>query len=669
MTSKPEPPKPARYAGFPLSAWSYALRNWLAMVLALYVAFWLQLGSPATAATCVGILSLPTRGQMLQKAAFRILGTIIGVMASFAIAGLFNEVRDLLLAASGIWISLCVFAAGMLDGNRSYAAVLSGYTVAIVTVADIDSPQDVFTDGVNRGAAIIIGILSISVVSEIIRAPDMFPQLLDKIESAHGKVRKFAAATLRRGASDPGEIATLFGEITALRPDTTLMPFELVTGPHRSAGARAACSSMIHQVVAAHHVTASLVSIGSAGEEHRAALEAAIGEESGKDSARLRERIQSALATHGPTPQHLVAASAGLIFLERDRSASRALSNMRAGRAQKTAANLPIWRSRNNAARNALRNLAAFAVTTIFLVAFSNWPATSGALDGFAAVIGICATNASPATVAFSAMLVGPIAALAAGVTEFVFLDGADQFPLLALAIAPTIIIASLAGMSGKPLPASLGTLSLVLFPILLSPSNPQSYNAEQFLSSCMLVILALVLVFVCLSVILPTDDALRRRWIEHSSWEDFRRAMQGKLGRYTVQTAAWRDADRIAQLGGLKDKGEEAQGASVRRALRLFDLASCSRRIRELFTDRSTISPQEAARIHSALSTLDPAGLREAADEIRDRSEDASGGLPAGPRQAVAELVHAAALVERYDNDIRHPPPGLEGLPMAQDP
>jgi uncharacterized membrane protein YccC len=46
-----------RFAGFPLSAWAFALRTWAAMMLALYVAFWLQLENGYIAAFTVGILS------------------------------------------------------------------------------------------------------------------------------------------------------------------------------------------------------------------------------------------------------------------------------------------------------------------------------------------------------------------------------------------------------------------------------------------------------------------------------------------------------------------------------------------------------------------------------------------------------------------------------------
>ena len=85
----------AAFAGFPLSAWAFALRIWAAMMVALYAAFWLQLESASSAAVTVGILALQTRGQAYQKAVYRILCTVIGVIASFVIAGLFAQEREL----------------------------------------------------------------------------------------------------------------------------------------------------------------------------------------------------------------------------------------------------------------------------------------------------------------------------------------------------------------------------------------------------------------------------------------------------------------------------------------------------------------------------------------------------------------------------------------------
>ena len=649
------PSEPLRFIGFPLAAWAFALRNWSAMLLALYVAFWLQLESPSTAATCVGILALPTRGQMLQKSVYRIGGTVIGLIASFAIAGLFNEVRDLLLAASAAWISLCVFAAGLSDGNRAYGAVLSGYTVAIVTVAQIDSPQDVFSAGVNRGAAIMIGILAIAFISALVHTPAIFPSLLNKLEAAHGRVRSFAATTLRRGASDPVEVAALFGEITALRSDITLLPLELINGDTRSAAARTGIASLVREIAAARVAAGALASIGTPVEETRSDLEAAMHAGSGEGASDLLKRIGDILATPGLDPPQLLAASAGIVLLERDRQAATAWQDMRSGRGRRHGPRLPIWRSREAAAHSAVRNFTAFLVTAALFVAFSSWPATSGSLDAFAAVLAISATARSPLGVAFGALVAAPVTALAAGITEFALLDGADQFPLLAMGMAPTIIGASLIVMSGKPKLVPIGTFILILFPIMLSPSNPQSYDAQAFLSSNLLIVVSIVLLFLCLATILPTSDTLRRNWSMRSSLDEFRRATLGKSG-YQVSSAAFRDADRIAQLGKLKGESKQAHEVHLRRALRLSDLASCSRRIDDLLADPEAATPDESLRIRSALATLDPVRLQAAAQAILNRLQGLN-GLPAAPRQAVAELVLVATLIERYSAELEEAP------------
>src|SRR5215469_15058660 len=109
--------RPLSFAGAPASAWAFGIRIWIAVVAALAASFWLELEAPASAAVTVAILAVPTRGQALEKARFRLLGTAIGVTTAIAITALFSQSRDLLLAAFAGWIGLCVFAAGLMDGN------------------------------------------------------------------------------------------------------------------------------------------------------------------------------------------------------------------------------------------------------------------------------------------------------------------------------------------------------------------------------------------------------------------------------------------------------------------------------------------------------------------------------------------------------------------------
>ncbi|MDQ8731683.1 FUSC family protein [Bradyrhizobium daqingense] len=69
------------------------------MPIELYVSFWLELESPSSAALTVAVLALPTRGQGMEKAGYRLVATAIGVAASIAIAGVFSQTGGLLLAS------------------------------------------------------------------------------------------------------------------------------------------------------------------------------------------------------------------------------------------------------------------------------------------------------------------------------------------------------------------------------------------------------------------------------------------------------------------------------------------------------------------------------------------------------------------------------------------
>src|SRR5262249_23984884 len=135
---------PPRFARLPMASWAFAFRIWIAIVVALYAAFWLQPEAPPSAATSVAILAAPTRGQVLGKASYRFLATVVSVAASIAMVGAFSQTRDLLLLAFATWVGLCVYAAALADGNRAYAAVLSGYSVALMAIDQIDAPNTVF---------------------------------------------------------------------------------------------------------------------------------------------------------------------------------------------------------------------------------------------------------------------------------------------------------------------------------------------------------------------------------------------------------------------------------------------------------------------------------------------------------------------------------------------
>ena len=72
---------------------------------------------------------------------------------------------------------------------------------------------------------------------------------------------------------------------------------------------------------------------------------------------------------------------------------------------------------------------------------------------------------------AAAAVIAMPIAVLLAGVTEFLILDGVDQFPLLAIGMAPVVLAAALLFTTSQPETGARSRfLVLVFFPVILSP-------------------------------------------------------------------------------------------------------------------------------------------------------------------------------------------------------
>src|SRR6267154_858994 len=316
-------------AGFPLSTWAFALRIWAAMMVALYAAFWLQLDSASSAAVTVAILALQTRGQAYQKAVYRVLATIIGVVGSFVIAGLFPQSRSLFVIGFAGWLGLCVYAGGLLDGNRAYSGILSGYTVALVAVTQIDSPQNIFSAGINRGAAIVVGIAAIALISDVFAAPNVHAGLSDKLIAAHRRVRAFALAILPGERAEPIQSASLLREITALHPDITALVAESSSGWARAAAARSAAVALVAEVSAA----GALASLPAATlSSLRRALGEALADGLGNESRALQLRLQQHADVGYADPHDALFARHALDLLIENRRAQDAIEDLQAGR-------------------------------------------------------------------------------------------------------------------------------------------------------------------------------------------------------------------------------------------------------------------------------------------------------------------------------------------------
>src|SRR5712664_131149 len=232
----------------PIHIWAYAFRIWLAAVVALCVAFWLQLGGASSAAVTVAILAQPTRGAALSKAVNRIAATLIGATMSVVIAGLFPGERIGMLGAFVCWICICVFVASYFRGYQAYAAVLSGYTVAIIALVNIDTPQNVFTTMTDRMAAITIGILSVTLINDVFGSPPVWRGLDRRINDIWRDVRGHARDVLSGNQENPERTGALLAQISGLRDQVDIVAHDMADGRHRAAGARSAMLALVEIV-------------------------------------------------------------------------------------------------------------------------------------------------------------------------------------------------------------------------------------------------------------------------------------------------------------------------------------------------------------------------------------------------------------------------------------
>jgi uncharacterized membrane protein YccC len=614
------------------------------MMVALYAAFWLQLTSASSAAVTVGILALQTRGQLYQKAVYRILATIIGVVASFVIAGLFPQTRDLFVIGFAGWLGLCVYVGGLLDGNRAYGAVLSGYTVAQVAVTQIDSPQNIFSAGVNRGAAIVVGIAALALVSDVFAAPNVHTGLSGKLTAAHRRVRAFALAILRGETADPSQSASLLREITALHPDITALVAESSDGGARSAAARSAAVALVSEVSA----TGALASLPAATlPSLRRALGEALADGLGEESHALQLRLQQHTDAGDADLHDALFARHAVDLIVENRRAQDAIEDLQAGRRPPRRIHAPIYRSHRGAARNGLRAFLAVLISAI-LFSLSGWPFTSQGISLVGVTIALSANTPNPSAFAAGAVIAMPIAALLAGVTEFLMLDGVDQFPLLALGMAPSVLAAALLFTIPNPRLASIAFLVLVFFPVILSPTNPQIYNPETYLFSSFMAITSVVLLFVVLRTVLPTPDALRRRWYLTSARAEMRDLLAGGRSRRLDEEALFRDADRIGQLAALQPADNDERRDDLRQALDIFGRASAVRRARTTLAELcARTGGHLVGDAYSALAGCDSVSLRRAAADLASAASQLDRDGQSAARAASLDLIWVAFLID----------------------
>lgn len=146
----------------------FVIKLTIAALLAMSVSMFFNLSSPQTSVFTVFIVMQIHSGLVFSKSFYRFLGTLIGFIISLVLVSAFSQDRVWFMAFFTLWIGICAAAGFKYRNFMSYGFVLSGYTVALIVLPNIDNPLGIYGVAVERISEVVVGLLSASIVSDIL---------------------------------------------------------------------------------------------------------------------------------------------------------------------------------------------------------------------------------------------------------------------------------------------------------------------------------------------------------------------------------------------------------------------------------------------------------------------------------------------------------------------
>lgn len=685
------------------------MRSILAACLALVVAYLLELHAPYAAASSVLLVINPVQGGVIGKGVWRVLGTLVGMLAAFVLMSAFGQMPWLFLFGFGVWLGVCVVGMTLLRHFRAYGATLAGYTVGLAAYGAMQHPERTFDQVMGRGASVLIGVVCLALVSAVFSSRSVHSRLailLDRLAAATAGVLATHHQAIQ-GSAEPGAKPldagrrSLITEVYGVDDLLALGKAESADLAHRAGTVRHTMVSLFSALVGGapplrEHSAglAALSALQPDWEEAWREVAQALAQESGSAERGPTERGPTG---HGPTSttraiERLIALRARLVAVLSATSlddASEQAALMIAGdrlieqlddylqaiegikrfhQATPTPArvSVPFHRDTVAAFQNGVRALLTVLMGGAFWIA-TGWTEGNMMLAGLAAACALLSTAPNPALGAVE-FIKGTVAAVAmAFLCTFIVLPHVSGLPLLLV----TLSLFWLPGVYATTMPryALAGVAYLVAFTTLAAPDNPMRYDFALFLNGAVAWILATCFTLLGFKIVLPRNGArdvtrLRQR---------IRDAALATLRNEPPDAPAWqwRQQHRIAQLGALLRTQPQAMDRAIAQALTSLHLGREILRLRRWLRQ----APQDAEWPRVVARTL--RHLRQRADDPARaarharRAATSLARLPVRSnatmdevRRVAVVLLDIAALLERHANDV---PYSSEGHTHAQ--
>lgn len=196
-----------------------ALSAWVAFALAslwhVQHAYW--------AAMPVWVVAQASRGVLLERALFRVVGTLLGAAAGFGL--LLLPVPPLAkLALLGLWVAASAGLTHILRGVHGYGALLAGVTAPIVVIPSVLAAAGSRELALARVECTLIGVLTATVITGLMTPRSPRQAFFGRVRRACGDAAAFAARVLHGGlAGSIPEERRILAELSELEASSRLV--------------------------------------------------------------------------------------------------------------------------------------------------------------------------------------------------------------------------------------------------------------------------------------------------------------------------------------------------------------------------------------------------------------------------------------------------------------
>ncbi|ODP30869.1 hypothetical protein A9762_09175 [Pandoraea sp. ISTKB] len=596
---------------------TYVLRSIVAAWLALCVAYLLELEMPFSAATTVLLVVNPIQGAVIGKGAWRVLGTLVGIVASFVLMSAFAEMPWLFVLGFATWLGVCVAGMTMLRHFRASGVVVAGYTVGLATFGALTHPHLAFEHVIGRGSTVMVGVVCLSLVTALFSRRGVRGKLDAMLSRLAARAAQTIAAdngegdaAARAGADDLRR--QLIAEIYGVDDLLAVGKAESVDLAHRAHAVRHAMASLFAALTAApagnmSRPAPSALRTMLTHAWQDAAQAVGAGPEGLERAAHcLREaraKLHRAMADIASTsPTTLIALDRLIEQIDDYLAALDGLASLHRPRPAGGGVTIRFHRDLRAALQNGVRSaLTLFAAGAAWIV--TGWPHGDMMLLIVAPYCALLAAAPNPAAGAWQFVKGTLFAVPVAFVCAFYVLPHIEGL-LLLLVVLGTFW---LPGIYATTLPKhGLAALAyLVGFNTLTAADNPMHYDVPLFLNWSLAWIAGTLLAWLGFRVLLPRvlpkdiarlqrrirDEALRALWGAASSISTHSAGpggdVRGRLSsartsaRASARVWQWRQQHRIAQLGALRKAQPEAMRRDVDDALASLHLGREAWRLR----------------------------------------------------------------------------------------